>query len=134
MNPVDEEGKARSPEKMTELVHDAHQANTKKALKGLKVCSFTPSVKCCFTCVEMSVVPHVQMDAVLSLPPCSSQFLASANLYGYGHRMTCMKHEQTSYQMKSSDLLVFMLTCRCISSVHLALTASSGAECSVGFN
>lgn len=37
INPVDEEGKARSPEKMTELVHEAHQAHTRKALKALKV-------------------------------------------------------------------------------------------------
>lgn len=37
VNPVDEEGKTRSPEKMTELVHEAHQAHTRKALKALKV-------------------------------------------------------------------------------------------------
>ena len=37
IKPVDEEGKSRSPEKMSELVHEAHQANTKKALKALKV-------------------------------------------------------------------------------------------------
>ena len=37
INPLDEEGKTRSPEKMTELVHDSHQAHTRKALKALKV-------------------------------------------------------------------------------------------------
>ena len=37
INPVDEEGKTRSPEKMSELVHESHQANTRKALQALKV-------------------------------------------------------------------------------------------------
>lgn len=37
INPTDEEGKSRTPEKMTELVQEAHQAHTKKALNGLKV-------------------------------------------------------------------------------------------------
>ena len=37
INPVDEEGKTRSPEKMSELVHESHQAHTRKALKALKV-------------------------------------------------------------------------------------------------
>lgn len=36
INPTDEEGKSRTPEKMTELVQEAHQAHTKKALNGLK--------------------------------------------------------------------------------------------------
>ena len=37
INPTDEEGKSRTAEKMTELVQEAHQAHTKKALNGLKV-------------------------------------------------------------------------------------------------
>ncbi len=37
INPTDEEGKSRTGEKMTELVQEAHQAHTKKALNGLKV-------------------------------------------------------------------------------------------------
>jgi len=37
INPTDKEGKSRTPEKMTELVQEAHQAHTKKALNGLKV-------------------------------------------------------------------------------------------------
>ena len=37
VKPTDEEGKTRTPEKMTELVQEAHQAHTKKALNGLKV-------------------------------------------------------------------------------------------------
>ncbi len=42
INPTDEEGKSRTAEKMTELVQEAHQAHTKKALNGLKVPPLAP--------------------------------------------------------------------------------------------
>ncbi|KAL3157883.1 hypothetical protein ABBQ32_012294 [Trebouxia sp. C0010 RCD-2024] len=62
VNPVDEEGKTRSPEKMTELVHEAHQAHTRKALKALKVDGLERS-KALFA----AAVKHYE-DAILLLP------------------------------------------------------------------
>jgi hypothetical protein len=58
INPTDEEGKSRTPEKMTELVQEAHQAHTKKALNGLQVqpplipCPQPPRTQftCCMVC------------------------------------------------------------------------------------
>lgn len=62
VKPTDEEGKTRTPEKMTELVQEAHQAHTKKALNGLKAEAVEKSKP-----LFLAAVKHYE-DAIKLLP------------------------------------------------------------------
>lgn len=65
MPPTDEEGKARAPEVMQELLQAGHQSHTRKALTSIKV---TSSVACAPMCPAFR--PCVALPLPLCVLPC----------------------------------------------------------------